>query len=102
MWRLLYSKHKLSTSARRALQKALEDVTYTCGAQLQDLELGERFVDVFVRLIHCRDSVEKLYFSVGKYQPVCIHCSTSEDTLEEKTDSYPQCSSGKRTHQMIS
>ena len=34
MWRLLYSKHKLSASDRRALQHALEDVTYTCGAQL--------------------------------------------------------------------
>ena len=63
MWRLLYSKHKLSASDRRALQRALEDVTYTCGAQLQDLELGDRFSDVFVRQIRCHDPVE-LYQSV--------------------------------------
>ena len=90
MWRLLYSKHKLKAHERTALQHALEDVTYTCGANIQDLELGDRFVDVFARQIRCHDPVEKLYYSVGKYQPVCIHCS-SEDNLEEKADCYPQC-----------
>lgn len=90
MWRLLYSKHKLSASVRAALQCALEDVTFTCGASIQDLELGDRFMDVFARQIRCYDPVEKLYYSVGKYQSVCIHCS-SEDSLEEKADYYPQC-----------
>ena len=86
LWRLLYSKHKLGVSDRRAFQHALEDVTYTCGAQLQDLELGERFVGVFVRQIRCYDPVEKL--SVGKYQPICIYCS-SEDIIGEHGERYP-------------
>lgn len=90
MWRLLYCKHKLSASARKSLQRALDDVTYTCGAQLQDLQLGDRFAEVFVRQIRCSDLVEKLYYSVGKYQPVCIHCC-SEDSLTNAADCYPQC-----------
>ena len=45
MWRLLYSRRKLAVSERKALQRVLEDVTYTCGAQLQDLELGKRFAE---------------------------------------------------------
>ena len=37
MWRLLYSRHKLTRKERADLQAALEDVSFTCGAQLQDL-----------------------------------------------------------------
>ena len=40
IWRLLYSKSKLNRAERLALQSALRDVTYTCGAQIQDLELS--------------------------------------------------------------
>ena len=35
-----YSKHKLSTHERSTLQGVLDDVTYSCGSQLQELELG--------------------------------------------------------------
>ena len=35
MWRLLYSKHKLSKGEGSALQVALDDTMYSCGAQLQ-------------------------------------------------------------------
>ena len=82
MWRLLYYNQKLSPNSRRALQCALEDVTYTCGALLQDMQ-------VFVRQIRCHDIVEKLYYSVGKPQPVCMHCC-AEDSLTVTPDFYPQ------------
>ncbi len=39
MWRLLYSPHKLTSTARQELSALLEDFTYTCGATLSDLEL---------------------------------------------------------------
>ena len=32
----------LGVAERKTLQEALEDFTYTCGAQLQDLNLGGR------------------------------------------------------------
>lgn len=42
MWRLVYSKYKLTTEERQTVDKALEDYTYTCGAQLADIGLEGR------------------------------------------------------------
>ena len=89
MWRLLYSKHKLSATDRKVLRQALDNVTYTCGAQIGDLELGERFADVYARQISCNEPVERLYYS-SKHEPICIYCS-SEENLVEKDGIYPQC-----------
>ena len=47
MWRLLYCEQKLAARERQVLQQALDSVTYNaCGAQMQDLELGDQFADV--------------------------------------------------------
>ena len=45
MWRLVYSKYKLTTAERATLNQALERLTFTCGAVLSDLELGEERLD---------------------------------------------------------
>ena len=37
-WRLLYSRHKLTKKEQKDLQIAIEDVSFTSGAQLQDLK----------------------------------------------------------------
>ena len=57
---------------RRALQHALENFTYTCSAQLQDLELGERFVGVFARQIWCYDPVKKLLESTSLFASIAL------------------------------
>ena len=41
MWRLVFSKWKLSVAARSTLQAILEDVLYTCGVSLDDLYLPD-------------------------------------------------------------
>ncbi len=52
MWRLVYSKFKLTPGERKSLQKALDEFTYTCGAQLEDLNLNGRLKDgIAMRLI---------------------------------------------------
>ena len=54
MWQLLYCKRKLAARdrERQVLQQALDSVTYNaCGAQMQDLELGDQFADVYARQI---------------------------------------------------
>ena len=81
MWRLLYSKKKLQASERQALQQALDDVTYTCGAQLQDLELPGSLAGVYARDIRCHDPTEKLYYSVRTYPPICVYCASEESLL---------------------
>ena len=91
MWRLIYSKYKLTKVERETLQNTLDNVVYTCGAQLQDLGLSDRLREVYARDISCYEPIERLYYSVGTYQPICIHCA-SEEALNEEDDCYPQCS----------
>ena len=49
MWRLLYSKLKLTKKERADLEVALEDVSFSCGASLQDLQLPGRLDNVYAR-----------------------------------------------------
>ena len=39
MWRLLFSKRKVSTHQVSQLERIIEDMSYTCGASFDDLEL---------------------------------------------------------------
>lgn len=93
MWRLVYSKYKLSVLERQTLEKALEDYTYSCHAQLSDLDLDGRLGGdtVCVRDICCYEPVEKLYYSVGTHELICIFCCSNEN-LTSMEDYYPQCS----------
>ena len=88
LWRLVYSKYKLTVPERSQLNDALADYTYTCGASLS-LNLSGRLSDVCIRDLQCYDPLEKLYYSMNK-EPLCIHCCSSTD-LTAKTDCYPQC-----------
>lgn len=92
MWRLLYSKYKLKQQEKADLEEALEDMSFTCGAPIQDLELPGRLNDVYTRALHCEDPIEKLYYS-AKYSPICIYCAIDVDVVPE--DRYPQCDSCK-------
>ena len=88
MWRLVYSKHKLNRSQRTQLQQVLDDYTYTCGAKLEDLNLGDTFKEVEVRDHLCGDPIEKLYYSAG-FEPICVYCA--RDQTFTCADPYPQC-----------
>ena len=89
MWRLVYSKCKLTAVERLQLDNPLSDYTYTCGATLSDLDLNSRLADVCIRDIQCYDPLEKLYFSMNK-DPICIYCCGSAN-LATKEGCYPQC-----------
>ena len=81
MWRLLYCQFKLSKKEQADLQTVLQDVSFTCGAQLQDLELPGWLNEAYTRKILCEQPIEKLYYS-AKYSPICVHCAAEK---------YPQC-----------
>ena len=87
MWHLVYSKYKLSDTERRSLEQAVED---NCGARVKDL--GESFEEerISMRNISCYEPLEKLYYSVGTYEPLCIFCCSNEE-LSIKDGCYPQC-----------
>ncbi len=90
MWRLLYARRKLKAAQRRDLEHALEDWTFTCGAQLQDLDLPGDLGEVYVREMSCGEPIEKLYYS-AKYDPICIYCALPQSFTDPQF--YPLCAS---------
>ena len=89
MWRLVYSKYKLSVAQCRQLQRLLDDYSYSCGAKLEELDLGEGFKNVEVRDHACGDPIEKLYYLAGLSPYVCTveltsHSSHLSSTLSVK------------------
>lgn len=76
LWRLLYSKRKLSIRETE-IQSFLDDIAYTCGATLEELNLPEKFSCIYIREHSCSDTVEKLYYSAG-YAPICIYCAEED------------------------
>ena len=46
MWRLVFSRYKMSSADRANLQLILNENDYSCGAALSDLELPEIYKDV--------------------------------------------------------
>ena len=74
----MYSKHKLSIQDKTEIQSFLDDIAYTCGSTLQDLNLPEKFSCVYISEHSCSDPNEKLYYS-AVYEPICIYCADEED-----------------------
>ena len=81
MWRLLYAKSKLSVGERTALQQVLDKWLFTCGAQLQDLNLTGCLADVYVREMSCNEPIERLYYS-AKYESICIYCTAPQPATD--------------------
>ena len=90
MWRLIFSKRKLSVAARNTLQSVLEDVSYTCGASLEDLALPDSLSSVVIRDHRCGDRMEVLYYSAA-FEDICIHCAATTDLVTGSESSYPIC-----------
>ena len=89
LWRLIFSKYKLSKEHKIDLLKLLDDHMYSCGASLRDLDLPANYDDVDVRDHDCYDPIEKLYYS-AKNQPICVYCAKDQPYTSE--NSYPICS----------
>ena len=89
LWQLLYSKWKLSVQDKTAIQSLIDDISYTCGGTLQELELPDKFSCVFVKAHNCFDPLEKLYYSAG-FEPICIYFAAED--VEDCDDFYPKCS----------
>ena len=92
MWRLLYSKRKLKQQERIELERGLNGLSFSCGAQLQDSDSVPDYLKeiVFVRKLSCEDPVEKLYYS-AKFEDICIHCSGPVQPWSDNGPYYPQC-----------
>lgn len=89
MWRLIYAKRKLKPPERLQLEHSLSDLSFSCGAQLQDADIPAFLQDiVFVRQLICGEPIEKLYYA-AKFADICIHCASPVATWSDKEEFYP-------------
>jgi len=88
MWRLLFSRKKLSVRDKKQLQDILADIAYTCGDTLEELDLPDNLKSVVVRVHNCCDPVEKIYYYL---QPICNCCSSEDTETPDQEGYYPQC-----------
>lgn len=89
MWRLIYSRYKLTSPELRQVNESLEEFTYTCGASFSDLNFSGRLAEVCARDLQCYSPLEKLHYSLNK-EPLCIYCCGNADLTA--SEGYPQCS----------
>ena len=83
------------------LQAILEDVSYTGGASLNDLDLPDSLSSVVIRSHQSGDAIERFYYSAG-YEDICIFCATASDLVQSLPDSvYPICASCQKTNQPV-
>ena len=91
MWRLIYGKRKLKPPENLQLEQSLNDMSFSCGAQLQDADIPTHLLNVvFTRQLTCGDPVEKLYYA-AKFADICIHCSSPVASWSDMEEYYPQC-----------
>ena len=91
----VFKKEALSLSDRNQFDVVFNDMSFSCGAQLADLELPPSLQNVFVRDLTCSNPTEKLYYSLGHENiHVCYYCG-QEVKSESVTDDlyYPRCNS---------
>ena len=88
MWRLLFSKQKLNYQELSELERSLDDVSYSCGLSLSELDLPGRLKGVGVKDHRCNDPTEKLYYSCD-FEPICYWCAS--ENVPESTEYFPVC-----------
>ena len=82
---LVYAKRKLKTQERNRLQRALDDMSFPCGAALQDAEIPTEVADiVYVKKMHCHEPIEPLYYAAD-FNDNCVHCGAEVSPWSKNT-----------------
>ena len=70
MYRLIYSKRKLKPAEKLQLEQALDGLSFSYGAQLQNTDIPEHLKDtVFVRQMSCEEPID---YS-AKFTDICVY-----------------------------
>jgi len=85
-------KKKLTLKQKADLNKVLDGMSFSCGADLQELELPGTLVGVvYVKKMYCNEPIEKLYYAAN-FDNICVYCASSEVAPWSNTEHfYPQC-----------
>ena len=85
MWRLLYAKRKLKKNEKEELEQALDGMSFSCGAQLQDVDIPVHLKEiVYVRHMSIDPSYTTLLSTrtfVSTMLPLCLHGVTVNHTI---------------------
>ena len=72
----------------RSASISIDDISFTCGASLQNLELSEHLKYVYTKELSCDEPIKKFY-NAAKYPYVCTCCADYFASVPK--DRYPQC-----------
>ncbi len=90
LWRLLFCHHKLTIQERSLLKNILEDISYSCGATLEQLIFKDAQKVFVSKLMLAMIRWKNFIIHVGLNQFVIIYCGA---LLEDIVDFYLQCDS---------
>ena len=65
MWRIVYSKYKLTDNESEIIKSILDNYAYTCGSSMEDLNLCGRLSTVCIRIVRCYEPLEVHYYALG-------------------------------------
>ena len=88
---------------RATLQSILAEVSYSCGASLEEIDFPPTLSShtLVVRDHRCGDIIERLYYSAG-YEDICIYCGGTSDLCDQDLSAlYPLCTKCREKHQPI-
>ena len=91
MWQLVYATRKLKALEIRKLRQTLEDLSFSCGAELQDIGLPAELEGVvYVKRVYCNEPIERLYYSAN-FDDIYIYCAGDVPPWSNTKEFYPQC-----------
>lgn len=82
-WRLMFSKRKLSLHQQQQLRNIVSDLSYSCGATKDDVDLPDNMKCVEIRFHCCSDLIERLYYSAYQEDVLCIHCGDTQNVASD-------------------
>ena len=102
-WRFIYASKGISKEERNIAQRLFEDVFYSCGASIQDIEVGEDEENEVLKKLFtstkltCILPMEIPYYSAFSNEPLCFHCGkcTNLVALDDKKY-FPLCAECER------
>lgn len=91
MWRLVYATRKLKAAEIRKLRGTSDDLSFSCGTDLQDAGLPAELEGVvYVKKMYCNEPIERLYYSAN-FDDICVCCAGDVPPLSNTEVFYPQC-----------
>ena len=91
MWRLVCTTRKLKAPEIRKLRQTLDDLSFSCKAELQDVGLPAEWEgEVYVKRMYCNTPIDRLYYSAN-VDDICIYCAGDVPPWSNTKEFYPQC-----------